>query len=242
MNRRGILAALVSLLLFSSLVVFPQQKQTPSKQTQAKQTKQEIDQAKAKSRQQELANKSLRKWLDEDVNYIISDDERAAFLRLTTDEEREQFKENFWLRRDPTPDTIENEFRDEHFERIAYANERFSSGKPGWKTDRGRVYIIHGKPDETEDHPAGGTYDRPFNEGGGTTSTYPFVKWTYRYIEGLGNNVELEFVDKSLSGEYRLTIDPYEKDDRTPYAERADTEHFTHERHAEENLGEDEHR
>ncbi len=206
MNRRGIFAALVSVVLFSSIVVFPQQKSTPPK-AQPKE-----DPNRAKSKQKEIENKTMKRWLQEDVAYIITDDERATFNRLTTDEEREQFIENFWLRRDPTPDTIENEFREEHYERIAYANERFSSGKPGWKTDRGRIYIIHGKPDEIEDHAAGGTYDRPFEEGGGTTSTYPFQKWTYRYIEGLGNNVELEFVDKSLSGEYRLTIDPNEKD------------------------------
>src|SRR5215212_1564603 len=183
MNRRGIFAALV--FLFSSLVVFSQQKPAPPKP----QTKE--DAARAKSKQKETENKAMKKWLQEDVAYVITDDEKQTFNRLTTDEEREQFIENFWLRRDPTPDTIENEFREEHYERIAYVNERFSSGKPGWKTDRGRIYIIHGKPDETEDHAAGGTYDRPYEEGGGTTSTYPFVKWTYRYIEGLGNKVEL---------------------------------------------------
>jgi len=201
MNRRGTFATLVALLLLSSLVVLGQKKGQPKE-----------DATKAKSKQQETLNKTLKKWLEEDVAYIISDEEKATFKRLSTDEEREQFIEQFWLRRDPTPDTIENEFKEEHYERIAYANERFSSGKPGWKTDRGRIYIIHGKPDETEDHAGGGTYDRPYQEGGGTTSTYPFVKWTYRYIEGIGNNVELEFVDKSLSGEYRLTIDPNEKD------------------------------
>src|SRR2546429_845165 len=147
------------------------------------------DKDREKSLRQETSDQFLKKWLEQDVVYIITDEEKAAFKRLTTDEERYQFIEQFWLRRDPSPDTVENEFRDEHYERIAYANERFASGKPGWKTDRGRIYIIQGKPDEIEDHPSGGTYDRPFEEGGGTTSTYPFVKWTYRYIEGLGNNV-----------------------------------------------------
>jgi GWxTD domain-containing protein len=207
MNRRGIVTALLTFFLFSSLVVVAQQKDSKK----SKQSKQE-DAEKAKSRQIELQNKALKKWLDEDVAYIITDEERAAFKRLTTDEEREQFIEQFWLRRDPSPDTIENEFKEEHYERIAYANERFSSGKPGWKTDRGRIYITRGKPDEIESHPSGGTYDRPFEEGGGTTTTYPFEIWRYRYIEGMGNNVTLEFVDKSLTGEYRLTIDPNEKD------------------------------
>src|SRR5262249_47951007 len=127
-------------------------------------------------------------------------------------EECEQFIEQFWLRRDPTPDTVENEFKEEHYRRIAYANERFASGIPGWKTDRGRIYIIWGPPDETETHPTGGTYDRPPGEGGGTTPTYPFEKWRYRYLEGIGNDVNLEFVDPTGSGEYRLTMDPSEKD------------------------------
>jgi len=206
MKRRGVFTALLSLILFSSLVVIGQQKAPAA----GKQTKE--DAAKAKAREKEL-NRADKNWLEQDVAYIITDDEKKTFNSLSTPEEREQFKENFWLRRDPTPDTIENEFREEHYERIAYANERFASGKPGWKTDRGRIYILYGKPDEIEDHPSGGTYERPFEEGGGTTQTYPFQKWTYRYLEVVHrNNVELEFVDPSLSGEFRLTIDPYEKD------------------------------
>jgi GWxTD domain-containing protein len=153
-----------------------------------------------------------RKWLTEDVAYIITDEERAAFKKLQTDEERDQFIEQFWLRRDPTPDTLENEYKEEHYRRIAYANEHFASGIPGWKTDRGRFYIMYGPPDEIESHPAGGTYERPIDEGGGETSTYPFEQWRYRYIEGIGTNVVLEFVDPSNSGEYRYTIDPSEKD------------------------------
>jgi GWxTD domain-containing protein len=146
------------------------------------------------------------------VTYIITGEERQTWKRLTKDEERESFIENFWLRRDPTPDTIDNEYKDEHFEKIAYANEHYASGIPGWKTDRGRIYIMYGKPDEVESHPSGGTYDRPIEEGGGTTSTFPFEIWRYRYIEGIGNEVLLEFVDPSMSGEYRMTIDPSEKD------------------------------
>lgn len=153
-----------------------------------------------------------RKWLNEDVAYIITDEERAAFKRLQTDEEREQFIEQFWLRRDPTPDTVENEFKEEHYRRIAYANEHFASGIPGWKTDRGRIYITYGPPDEIEDHSSGGFYERPPEEGGGETSTYPFQQWRYRYIEGIGNNVIIEFVDTTMSGEFRMTMDPSEKD------------------------------
>lgn len=153
-----------------------------------------------------------KKWLNEDVTYIITDEERKAFKNFQTDEERQQFVEQFWLRRDPTPDTEENEFKEEHYRRIAYANERYASGIPGWKTDRGRIYITYGPADEVESHPSGGTYERPIEEGGGTTSTYPFEKWRYRWIEGIGTNVEIEFVDPTMTGEYRMTMDPSEKD------------------------------
>jgi GWxTD domain-containing protein len=146
------------------------------------------------------------------VAYIITDEERKAFKKLATDEEREQYIEAFWRRRDPDPDTDENEYKEEYFERIAYANEHFASGIPGWKTDRGRIYIMFGKPDEKESHPAGGSYQRESYEGGGSTSTYPFEKWFYRYIEGVGSGVEIEFVDPTGSGEYRIARSPDEKD------------------------------
>jgi len=151
-------------------------------------------------------------WLNEDVVYIISPEERQAFLQLETNEEREQFIEAFWLRRSTNPDLPDNDFKEEHYRRIAYANEHFASGIPGWKTDRGRIYIIWGKPDEIESHPTGGTYDRPMEEGGGSTTTYAWERWRYRYLEGIQENVELEFVDPSGSGEYHLTMDPGEKD------------------------------
>src|SRR5579885_1903276 len=160
---------------------------------------------KQRRKREEKLRKELetpyRKWLNEDVAYIITDEERAAFKKLQTDEEREQFIEQFWLRRDPTPDTVENEFKEEHYRRIAYANEHYASGIPGWKTDRGRIYITFGPPDEIESHPSGGTYERPPEEGGGTTSTYPFEDWRYRYIEGIGTNIIIEFVDPTMTGE-----------------------------------------
>jgi len=155
---------------------------------------------------------SYRQWLNEDVTYIISPDERNAFLQLDTNEEREQFIEQFWLRRSSNPDLPPNDFKEEHYRRIAYANEHYASGIPGWKTDRGRMYIMWGPADEVESHPTGGTYDRPMDEGGGSTSTYPWETWRWRYLEGIGENVILEFVDPSGSGEYHLTMDPSEKD------------------------------
>jgi GWxTD domain-containing protein len=156
--------------------------------------------------------KAYKDWLDKDVTYIITDEERKAFKKLATDDEREKFIEEFWRRRDPDPDTDENEFKEEYYERIAYANEHFSSGIPGWKTDRGRMWIMYGKPDERETHPMGGSYERPSYEGGGSTSTYPFEIWFYRYLPGVGSGIEIEFVDPTGSGEYRIARNPNEKD------------------------------
>ena len=165
----------------------------------------------AKALKQELG-KTYKKWLDEDVRWIISDEERAAFKQLSNDEERDQFIEGFWQRRDPTPDTVENEFKEEHYARIAYANEHFAAGIPGWKTDRGRIYIMYGKADEVESHPSGGQYERPMEEGGGSTSTFPFEQWRYRYLEGVGQEVIIEFVDTCMCGDYHMTMDRSEKD------------------------------
>jgi GWxTD domain-containing protein len=153
-----------------------------------------------------------KKWLSQDVVYIITDEEREAFLKLSNDEERDAFIEQFWLRRDPTPDTPENEYKEEHYRRIAYANEHYASGIPGWRTDRGRIYIVFGPPDETDSHPAGGAYQRTPQEGGGETSTFPFEDWRYRYIEGIGNEVIIEFVDSCMCNEYKISLDPNDKD------------------------------
>ena len=171
---------------------------------------------KEKKEQQKRFNQEVqkvyKKWLDEDVRYIITDEERAAFKQLSNDEERDNFIEAFWARRDPTPDTVENEYKEEHYARIAYANEHFAAGIPGWKTDRGRMYIMYGKPDEIDSHPSGGTYERPMEEGGGETSTYPFETWRYRYLEGVGQEIIIEFVDTCMCGDYHMTIDRSEKD------------------------------
>jgi GWxTD domain-containing protein len=156
--------------------------------------------------------KAYKEWLDKDVTYIITDEERKAFKKLASDDERERFIEEFWRRRDPDPDTDENEFKEEYYERIAYTNEHFASGIPGWKTDRGRIWIMYGKPDGRETHPMGGAYDRPSYEGGGSTTTYPFETWFYRYLPGVGSGIEIEFVDPTGSGEYRIARNANEKD------------------------------
>ena len=157
-------------------------------------------------------NDVYKKWKNNDVAYIITPEEKKAFDALKSDEERENFIENFWRRRDPNPDTEENEYRDQYYERIAYANEHFASGIPGWKTDRGRIYIAWGKADSVESHPSGGSYDRPSYEGGGSTTTYPFEIWFYRHLDNVGDGIEIEFVDPTGSGEYRIARDASEKD------------------------------
>lgn len=160
----------------------------------------------------EEVKKVYQDWVNKDVRYIITNEEKKAFNALKTDEERENFIENFWRRRDPNPDTEENEYREEYYERIAYANEKFASGIPGWMTDRGRIYITWGKPDSVEAHPSGGSYDRPSYEGGGSTTTYPFEIWFYRHLDGVGDGIEIEFVDPTGTGEYRIARNANEKD------------------------------
>jgi GWxTD domain-containing protein len=167
--------------------------------------------AQQKALKQELKG-VYKKWVDEDVRWIITDQEMQAFKSLGNDEERDQFIENFWLRRNPNPDSPDNEFREEHYARIAYANEHFAAGKPGWRTDRGHIYIAFGKPDNIDSHPSGGSYERPMEEGGGNTSTFPFEIWHYRYLEGIGDNIDVEFVDSCMCGDYHMTIDRSEKD------------------------------
>src|SRR6267143_692039 len=151
-------------------------------------------------------------WLMEEVPDINTEDERRAFLELGTEEEREQFIEIFWRDRNPDHESPINPAREEHYRRLAYADEHFASGIAGRKADRGRIYIIWGPPDEIESHPTGGTLDRPTEQGGGTTTTYPWELWRYRHLEGIGENIEIEFVDTTGSGEYHITKDPCEKD------------------------------
>ncbi|HEX4999012.1 MAG TPA: GWxTD domain-containing protein [Terriglobia bacterium] len=208
MTRRGIFLILVAIFFIPALVAA--QKQDSGKTAKEKKEEKELAKQMEKAAK-ERANKALQRWLDE-VDYIITPAEEKAFKLLKTDEEREQFIEQFWLRRDPSPETAENEYRDEFYTRIAYANDHYTAGIPGWKTDRGRIYVTYGRPDELETHPTGGGYYRDPEEGGGFTNTFPFERWRYRSIDGIGQNVRLEFVDDCICGEYRLTPDPSAKD------------------------------
>jgi GWxTD domain-containing protein len=175
-----------------------------------------LSNASLQQKQDSLRNEELedyyKKWLDQDVLFLITDEERGIFLNLTTEDERDNFIEQFWRRRDEDPETIENDFREEHYRRMAYANDHYSIGVPGWKSDRGRVYIINGPPDSIEVHDQGEQYYRPSSEGRGVTTTYAWELWWYRTIEGIGDDVEIEFVDKTMSGHYVLARDEMDKD------------------------------
>jgi GWxTD domain-containing protein len=192
--------------------------QTPGekpKQEEVDPLKRPLTEKQQKEQQKALIKETGRvykKWMDEDVRWIISDEERAAFKQLSNDDERDQFIEQFWLRRDPSPDTAENEYKEEHYRRIAYANEHFAAGIQGWRTDRGRMHVMYGRPDSIDSHPSGGYYNRPVEEGGGSTSTFPFETWRYRYLEGIGQEIEIEFVDTCMCGDYHMSLDRSEKD------------------------------
>ena len=189
---------------------------TPSSTAQSSPAAEQGDPLKrplpAKKKKLSKENSAYKNWADKEVKWIITEEEQESFKLLTNDEEREKFIEGFWYRRDPTPDTLENEFRDQYYQRVMYANERFSAGIPGSLTDRGRIYIVYGPPDEVESHPSGGTYDYPQSQGGGSTSTFPFELWRYRYIADIGQDIVIEFVDPCMCGDYHMTMDPNEKD------------------------------
>ncbi|HUZ05538.1 MAG TPA: GWxTD domain-containing protein, partial [Acidobacteriaceae bacterium] len=177
--------------------------------------KRQLSDKEKRKQQQELRQElkgTYKKWLNQDVRWIITDQERKAFLSLSNDEERDNFIEQFWRRRNPDPESPDNSYKEEYYRRIAYANEHFPAGKPGWETDRGHMYIAYGKPDSIESHPSGGAYNRPIEEGGGSTSTYPFEVWHYRHIDGIGDNIDIEFVDTCMCGDYHMTLDRGEKD------------------------------
>jgi len=207
--RRNFLLGILLAGLFSSSEAFAQEHVSAQERAPDRQSEKE-----RKNREKKVIKESnpFANWPTEDVPYILTKQERDAFQRLSTDEEREQFVEDFWRRRNPDPDSPTNSFKEEYYRRIAYANERFASGVPGWKTDRGHMYILWGPPDEIESHPTGGTYERPPEQGSGQTTAHPWEKWRYRHLEDIGENIELEFVDPSGSGEYHLARDPCEKD------------------------------
>lgn len=211
----GIRDQRLMLLVFSACLTLPihsiAQEQPAAQDNPASSTNKKDSQRREKKLAKEMGP-AYGFWLRDEVPDIITEDERRAFLGLSTNEEREQFIEIFWNRRNPEPESPTNSVREEHYRRLAYADEHFASGIPGRKTDRGRIYIIWGPPDEIESHPTGGTYERPLGQGGGSSNAYAWELWRYRHLEDVGENVEIEFVDPSGSGEYHITRDPCEKD------------------------------
>lgn len=208
---RLFLATLICLFI-SAIPLRAQTADTATPLSSAKQAEQDPLNRPRKKQDWRKIETDHKRWLDEDVKDIITPEEESTFRKLSNSVERDNFIEAFWRRRDPTPDTEENEFKEEHYRRRAYADEHFSAGMQGSKTDRGRIYIIHGAPDSIDSHPAGGPYQRPAEEGGGQTSTFPFEIWRYRNIDGIGQEVEIEFVDTCGCGAYHITLDPGEKD------------------------------
>lgn len=147
----------------------------------------------------------LVNWPSAEVPYVMLPEEASAFRDLRTDRDRETFIEQFWLRRDPTPGTVDNEFRNEYYARIVQANQKFTiSAVPGWKTDRGRMWITHGEPQEITR--SQGTLSRTVPSEGSRTSNLPLETWRYRFIQGIGNNIVIEFID--LNGDFRLVAEP----------------------------------
>ena len=137
---------------------------------------------------------SYSKWLDEDVVYIIDDAERAAFVQLTSNEERDHFIEQFWARRSSAQGEPGNKFKDEHYRRLAYATDHFrtASGAPGWRTDRGHMYIVYGPPDEIEAHPKK------------SEQSFATEIWLYQQVRGIGNKVAFTFIDQTGRGDFHL--------------------------------------
>jgi len=150
-------------------------------------------------------------WLEDDAAWIITNDAKAAFKRLSNDEDREGFIDAFWRMRDPTPETEENEFKEEHYQRIAYANEHFGAGIRGRRTDRGQVYILFGEPDEIEKHPAADKPNASHDANASVPAEYAREVWRYNSIEGTGEDVVFEFVDACRCGNYHTTLGPSEQ-------------------------------
>lgn len=192
-HHRNILTALLLASLCFPLLPGRAQEQAPVAQSQH-------------GRLDPAVKEEYRKWINEDVRWIITDDERADFKRLLSDKQRDEFVVAFWDRRNPSPGAARNVFKEEHYQRLAYANTNFAGGVAGWRTDRGRFYITYGPPNKVDFHPKGGAIGDPPDQG-----DFDFEVWHYSYIEGLGHDVTLEFVDTCSCGEYHLMRDPFDK-------------------------------
>jgi GWxTD domain-containing protein len=151
-----------------------------------------------------------KKWLSEEVVFIITDEERVEFKKLATNQQRDAFVVAFWERRNPSPGAPENKFKEEHYRRIAYANTHFAAGIPGWKTDRGHIYITWGAPDKVEHHLRAESESQPSN--GGADPAYAYEIWHYKHMEGAGDDISIKFVDICGCGDLRMSIERSDKE------------------------------
>jgi GWxTD domain-containing protein len=136
-----------------------------------------------------------KRWLNGPVSYIIRTREREAFDKLATGQERNMFIQQFWERRNPIPGSATNNFKEEFYRRVAYADEHFAEGYPGWKSDRGHMYIAYGPPDEIHFLP----HAKP----------HPYADWLYAFIPGLGEHLTFRFEVPAGNDEYRLSSPPW---------------------------------
>lgn len=134
-------------------------------------------------------------WINGPVSYLVTPHERAVFESLTTNEARGMFIRQFWQRRNPNPGSRVNNFKEEFYRRVQYANAHFAYSHPGWMSNRGHMYILYGPPDQIQFHPNG--------------TPYQFSVWTYSRIPGVGQNVSFTFIDKAGNGGYRLASPPW---------------------------------
>jgi len=162
-------------------------------------------------------SKPYQKWIDEDVRYIVTDQEAADFKKLTSDQQRDDFIVSFWERRNPNPGAAKNSFKEEHYRRLAYANTHFAAGAPGYRTDRGRIYIMCGPPDNVDQHFSAAGSEKPVAGTKDGAIPFDWELWHYRYIEGLGKDVTFKFVDTCGCGEYQMAVD---KDELRKYRPR----------------------
>lgn len=171
--------------------------------------------AQDKGTPNQVLSPRYQKWLDEDVRYIITDQERAEFAKLSSDQRRDAFVVAFWEHRNPNPGAEENIFKEEHYRRLAYANIHFAANVTGYKTDRGRIYIMYGPPTSVDRHYSAAGSEKASDLVGAHAIPYDWELWRYRYIEGIGQDIAIKFVDTCGCGQFQL---PVEKDDLKKYA------------------------
>lgn len=146
----------------------------------------------------------LAGWIEGPVRYIALPEEREQFRALDDDGARALYVERFWARRDPNPDTLVNEYRTLFWERVQQANDTLlDAPRPGWMTDRGKIYILYGPPNEIQDY-------HDLETDAGPTASRGLIRWLYERPAGrmdMDAIVVVPFV-RDVTGEYRVSYDP----------------------------------